>query len=132
MFNGSGDYVDIYNGVISMNYDINILEGSDITYTYDEDIVVVKYTIGYYVKDSDNLISIVAIEDEDEEGFSLKAVLEGISTFNITELNKNDKHFNKDTAKLLNNGLYFVIEAEDLNGEKIADITTLDLTKLSK
>ena len=55
MFNGSGKYVTIYNGVVSLNYDINIFEGSDITYLPLKDQAVTKYKIGYYVKVNDSL-----------------------------------------------------------------------------
>lgn len=131
-FNGRSDYVNIYNGVISLNYDLNLLEGSDITYIKDKDILVVDYKIGYYVKDGDNLLSLAVIEDNDPEGFSLKAVLQGIETFNLTELNSNHKFFSKEKIELLNNGLYFVIEAKDKKGNDITDVIKLDLTKLTK
>ncbi len=132
LFSASNDYVKINNGVISLNYDINILEGSDITYLKDKDITVTKYKIGYYVKDNDKLIPLSIIEDNDEGGFSLKALLEGINTFNINELNKNNNHFNKESTKLLNDGLYFIIEATDNKGNVISEITKTDLIKISK
>lgn len=131
-FNGKGDYVEIYNGVISLNYDVNLLEGSDITYLKEKDIVVVDYKIGYYVKDGDNLLSLAVVEDQDEEGLSLKAVLEGIDTFNIKELNSNNKFFSKEKIELLNNGLYFVIEAKDKKGNDIKEAVKMDLIKLTK
>lgn len=131
-FKGKSDYVNIYNGVISLNYDMNLLEGSDVTYIKDKDIMVVDYKIGYYVKDGDNLLSLAVVEDNDSEGFSLKAVLEGIETFNLVELNNNHKFFNKDKIELLNNGLYFVIEAKDKKNNDIMDVIKLDLTKLTK
>ena len=131
-FSGKSEYVEIYNGIISLNYDINVLEGSDITYVRDKDITIVDYKIGYYVKDGDNLLSLAVVEDADEEGFSLKSVLQGIGTFNITELNSNHKFFNKEKIELLHNGLYFVIEAKDKKGNEIMDVTKLDLTKLTK
>ncbi len=131
-FNGKSEYVEIYNGVISLNYNINLLEGSDVTYKKDKDVTVVDYKIGYYVKDGDNLLSLAVVEDADQEGFSLKAVLQGKGTFNITELNSNHKFFNKDKIELLNNGLYFVIEAKDKKGNDIMDVTKLDVTKITK
>ena len=132
MFNGSDDYVTIYNGVVSLNYDVNVFEGSDIVYLPEKDEIVTKYKIGYYVKDGDNLIPISVIEDIDEAGFSLKALVEGISAFNLTELNKNNQHFTKQTKKLLNNGLYFVIEATSKDNKEIANITNMNLTKITK
>ena len=35
MFSGKNDNVLILNGVVSLNYDINLLQGSDITYIGD-------------------------------------------------------------------------------------------------
>ncbi len=131
-FSGKGDYVKINNGVVSLNYDVNLLNGSDITYTKEKDIVVVDYKIGYYVKDGDNLLSLLVVEDADKEGLSLKKVLEGTNTFNLNELNSNHKFFSKEKIELLNNGLYFTIEAKDKKGKEIKDITKLDLIKLTK
>lgn len=131
-FYGSSDYVNISNGVISLNYDVNVLEGSDIDYKKSKDIIVTDYKIGYYVKDGDNLLSIAVIEDSDKEGFSLQSILEGINTFNIVELNKNDFHFSKQKIELLNNGFYFAIEATDNKGNEIVDIVEMKLTKLTK
>lgn len=132
IFSGKSEYVDIHNGVVALNYDINLFEGSDIDYIKEKDITVTYYKIGYYVKDNDNLIPISVIEDQDEEGFSLKALVEGISAFNLNELNKNNKHINTDNKKLFNKGLYFVIEAVDKKDNNITDITTLEITKISK
>lgn len=131
-FYGSSDYVNISNGVISLNYDINLLEGSDIEYKKAKDIIVTDYKIGYYVKDGDNLLSIAVVEDSDKEGFSLQSVLEGVNTFNIVELNKNNFHFSKQKIELLNNGFYFAIEATDSKGNEIVDIVEMKLTKLTK
>lgn len=131
MFNGNGDYISVYNGVISLNYDINIFEGSDITYVPVKDIAVTKYKVGYYVKVNDSLKELVVISDEDKEGYSLKSVLEGLSAFNITELPKNDKYFNTEKIKNINN-LYFVIEATTKQGDVINDSLELNVAKLSR
>ena len=132
MFNGTGEYVTVYNGIISLNYNVNVFEGSDIEYIKEKDIVVTKYTMGYYVKDKDNLVSLAVVEDEDENGLSLKSLIEGISVFNLTELNNNKRYFTKDSKKLIDDGLYFVIEATTKDGENITNITEMEITKLSK
>ena len=131
-FSGTGEYVEINNGVISLNYDMNYLNGSDIDYIKEKDLTVVDYKIGYYVKDGDNLISIGVIEDQNEDGFSLKNILEGKETFNIMELNSNNFHFTKERIDLLKNGLYFVIEAKDKKGNDINDVVKLDIRKITK
>ena len=131
-FNASSDYITIYNGVVSLNYDMNLLEGSDITYNLEKDIIVTKYKIGYYVKDGDNLVPICVALDEDEEGFSLKGLIESSSSYNITELAKNNNHFSKNTIKLLDKGLFFVIEATDTDNNIITDVLEMNMTKLTK
>ena len=131
LFNASSDEVTIYNGVISLNYDTNIFVGSDIEYL-KEDIKVKKYKIGYYVKIKDTFKEFLVIEDNDDEGFSLKNTIQSISSFNITELNKNNKYFSKEKINALNSGLYFIIEAETFDKETIYSKTDILLSKVSK
>ncbi len=131
MFNGTSDEVDIYNGVISLNYSIKVFEGSDITYK-GKDVIVTKYKIGYFLKDGDNLRDFIMISDQDEDGFSLKSLIEGISTFNVTELNRNHRFFSKDFIKDIDKGLVFMIEATKKDGDVLSIILPINITKVSK
>lgn len=131
LFNANDEYVDIYNGVISLNYDINVFVGSDINYL-KEDIKVSKYKIGYYVKINDTYKEFIVKEDIDEEGFSLKNTIESISSYNLTELTKNKNYFSKEKIKALEDGLYFIIEAQTEKKETIYNKTDILLSKVSK
>lgn len=132
LFSGENGYVNIQNGTVSLNYDINLLSGSDITYLRDKDIVVVDYTIGYYTLVNNKYIPIYDISDKDEEGLSLKAVLTGIGIFNKYEPAHNKYYFNKNKIKALDNGLYFKIKCTTKDGTKIDETLSLDLVKISK
>lgn len=132
MFSGKGDYVTILNGVISLNYDINLLQGSDIEYTNEKDYEVTEYKIGYYISKGNTLIPLVVKSAEDEIGFSLKRVLAEMSAYNIVEPYRYNAYFTKEKIKELENGLYFVIEAQTKDGEEFLDKTELSLSKVSK
>lgn len=138
LFNGTNEYVDINNGVVSLNYDINLLEGSDITYIKENDIKVTDYAIGYYVINDDKYESVLAISNENavKDGttvYSLKKLLEGTSVFNISEPNTNQFYFTKEHKKAIEkNGLYFIIEATTKKGDSIKEVVKLNVTKLTK
>lgn len=138
LFNGSNDYVDIKNGVVSLNYDINLLEGSDIEYVNKKDFKIVDYAIGYYVIRDNKYESVLAISSEtsDEDVtavYSLKKILEGISAFNISEPATNKFYFTKENKEALaKDGLYFIIEATTKNGDSIKEVIKLNVTKLTK
>lgn len=132
MFSGKSDYITILNGVISLNYDINLLQGSHIEYTNEKDYEVTSYKVGYFISKGNTLIPLYVKTGEDEIGFSLKKVLSEISAYNISEPYHNDTYFTKETIKELENGLYFIIEAQIKDGEEFLDKTELNLSKVSK
>ena len=132
MFNGSGKYVTIYNGVVSLNYDINIFEGSDITYLPLKDQAVTKYKIGYYVKVDGKLSPISVISGEDEEALSLTKLLEGGTSFNVIESVSNEHYFSKENINALKDGLYFIIEFTPKKGDEVKLETKLDISDMSK
>ncbi|MFA7120861.1 MAG: hypothetical protein WC277_05235 [Bacilli bacterium] len=132
MFSGKSDYVTIFNGVISLNYDVKLLEGSDIEYINEKDYVVTEYKIGYYIDKDSTLLPLAIKSGEDEIGFSLKVLLSEISAYNITEPYHNTTYFTKEKIKFLENGLYFIIEAKTEDGKEILDKIELSLSKVSK
>lgn len=132
MFSGKSDYVTILNGVISLNYDVKLLEGSDIEYINEQDYVVTEYKIGYYIDKDNTLLPLAIKSGEDEIGFSLKVLLSEISAYNIAEPYHNNTYFTKDTIKSLEKGLYFIIEAKTADGKEILDKIELSLSKVSK
>lgn len=134
MFNGAGEYISIYNGIIAFNNDVNVFEGSDITYLPEKDITVIKYEMGYYVSDpeSKDYIKLVTKSGNDEEGLSLKGLLLEVSSFNTWEPYQNKTIFPKKLTKNLEAGLVFIIKATAKNGTEIFEEINIDVTKVSK
>lgn len=132
MFSGKSDYVTILNGAISLNYDVNLIVGSDIEYTNNTDKEVIEYKIGYYVLKDSTLIPLVIKSGTDEEGLSLKGLINEMSAYNIAEPYHNKRFFTKEVKESLEEGLYFIIEAKAKNNEEILDKTELSLSKVSK
>lgn len=131
VFSALDDYVSIYNGVINLDYDMNVFAGSNVKYQ-QKDEVVTSYRIGYYVKVNDNLKELIVVSDNDEDGFSLKSVIESTTNYNFTSLPNNDNFLNKEKTKALGEGLYFIIEATTLDSKTIYNVTDISLSKLSK
>ena len=121
MFSGKSDYITILNGVISLNYDVKLLEGSDIEYINKQDFVVTEYKIGYYIDKNNTLMPLAIKSGKDEIGLSLKVLLSEISAYNIAEPYHNNTYFTKEKIKSLENGLYFIIEAKTVDGKEILD-----------
>lgn len=132
VFSATGNYVNITNGVISLNNDINLFNGSGVSYIKEKDIVVKSYTIGYYANINDKATPIVFISDTDEEGFSLKSVLEGVNSFNLVELSKNHLSFTNDIKSSFNDRIYFIITATDKKNNEITETIEITPYKLSK
>ncbi len=132
MFSGKSDYVTILNGVVSLNYDVNLLSGSDIEYTNEKDYTVTEYKVGYYVLNNNNLVPLAIKSGKDEVGFSLKGIVNEVSAYNIAEPYHNNTFFTKDNIKALEEGLYFIIEAKTDSEEEILDKIELSLAKVSK
>lgn len=131
MFNGKSDYVSILNGVININDDVSLFEGSDISYL-KEDLKVKKYTIGYYVKVDGKYKAISLETGSDDSGLSLKGLLMEKLSFNVTEPTRNKHYFTKETIKAIDNGVYFIIDATSIKDEVIKDEVKLDLVKISR
>ncbi|MDD4187829.1 MAG: hypothetical protein PHX04_03605 [Bacilli bacterium] len=131
MFSGASDYVTILNGVISLNYDVNLLSGSDINYVMEEDKIVSEYKIGYYIFKDNTLSPFVIKTGTDDEGLSLKGLINEMSAFNITEPYNIKRFFTKENKEALEEGLYFIIEAKTIDNEEILDKTEISLSKVS-
>jgi hypothetical protein len=132
LFYASDDYVSIYNGVINLDYDMNVFVGSNNKYMPTDDVKVKSYKIGYYVKVNDKYKELIITEDSDDDGFSLKNIIESTTSFNFTSLWDNEKFLNKEKIKALDNGLYFIIEATTIKDETIYNKTDITLSKVSK
>ena len=132
LFYASDDYVSVYNGVINLDYDMNVFVGSNNKYMLKDDVKVKSYKIGYYVKVNDTYKELIIAEDSDDDGFSLKNIIESTTSFNFTSLWDNEKFLTKEKIKALDNGLYFIIEANTVKGETIYNKTDITLSKVSK
>lgn len=131
IFSGSSDYVEINSGVISLNYNMNLFQGSNIEYK-EKDITIVSYDIGYYVLNGEEYLPLATKAGEDEEGLSLKAIITGIDNFRVIEPANGNYYFTKEKIEGIENNLYFIIKAKDNKNNEIKDVTKLKVTKISK
>ena len=131
IFSGSSDYVDINSGVISLNYNMNLFQGSNIEYK-EKDKIIVNYDIGYYVLNGEEYLPLATKAGEDEEGLSLKAIITGIDNFRVVEPANGNYYFTKEKKEGLENNLYFIIKATDNKNNEIKDVIKLKVTKISK
>ena len=131
IFSGSSDYVDINSGVISLNYNMNLFQGSNIEYK-EKDKIIVNYDIGYYVLNGEEYLPLATKAGEDEEGLSLKAIITGIDNFRVVEPANGNYYFTKEKKEGLENNLYFIIKATDNKNNEIKDAIKLKVTKISK
>lgn len=131
IFSGSSDYVEINSGVISLNYNMNLFQGSNIEYK-EKDKTIVSYDIGYYVLNGEEYLPLATKAGEDEEGLSLKAIITGIDNFRVIEPANGNYYFTEEKIKGLENNLYFIIKATDNKNNEIKDVIKLKVTKISK
>lgn len=132
IFEGKSDYVEINSGVIALNYNMNLFQGSNINYIAKEDKSIVSYDIGYYVLINDEYQPLASMASDDEGNIiSLKKIIEGKDNFRVFEFSKSNYYFTKDKINNLNN-LYFIIKATDEEGNIINDVIKLELIKLTK
>lgn len=131
IFSGSSDYVDINSGVISLNYNMNLFQGSNIEYK-EKDKNIVSYDIGYYILNGKEYLPLATKAGEDEEGLSLKAIITGIDNFRIIEPANGNYYFTKEKIEGIENNLYFIIKATDNKNNEIKDVIKLKVTKISK
>lgn len=131
IFEGKDDYVEIDGGVVALNYNVDLFEGSNINYL-EKDKTVVSFDIGYYVVIDDEYVPIASIAGEDENGLSLKSLIEGDGVFKVAEFVKNKIYLTDDKLNKLEDGLYFVIKAVDNKNNEISDVLRLDVARLSR
>lgn len=131
IFSGSSDYVEINSGVISLNYNMNLFQGSNIKYK-EKDKTIVSYDIGYYVLSGKEYLPLATKAGEDNEGLSLKAIITGIDNFRVIEPANGNYYFTKEKIEGIENNLYFIIKAKDNKNNEIKDVIKLKVTKISK
>lgn len=131
-FSGSDDYIKVSDGIISLNTDINVLNGNNIKYIYGLDYDIKEYKIGYYVMDDTKLVEIISNTIKLEENVKLSELINNFSSFNVVEKNNKSNHFTHYKKKLINDGLYLVLEAKTDTEENIFSKVKLNVSKISK
>ncbi len=131
LFEGSSDYVEVKSGVISLNYNMNLFQGSNIEFK-EKDKTIVSYDIGYYVLIDDEYLPLATKAGEDDEGLSLKQLIIGTDNFKIIEPNHGNYYFTKEKIDNIESNLYFIIKAKDNKNYEIKDAIKLKVTKISK
>lgn len=132
VFNGKGDYVEENNGLIVINNDINLINGSNLKYINSSDYDITSYKIGYYTMKDKKLSEIVSTSQELESPIKFSEIIENFTSLNVTEKNSTNIHFTHTIKQQLNDGLYLVIEAKTSDNEELVDNITLNITKISK
>lgn len=131
LFEGSSDYVEVKSGVVSLNYNMNLFQGSNIEFK-KKDKTVVSYDIGYYVLANDEYLPLATKAGEDDEGLSLKELITGTDNYKIIEPANGNYFFTKDKINNLDYNLFFIIKATDNKNNEIKDAIKLKVTKISK
>ena len=131
-FSGKNDFIAINDGLIVLNNDINILNGSSIMYTNNNDYDIKEYKIGYYVMNEKELVKIVTVEQKLDTPIKLSDIINNFTPLNVVEKNTSDIYFTHTKKRMLNDGLYFIIEAKTDTNEDIFEKLKLNITKISK
>lgn len=131
-FSGSDEYIEVNDGLIVLNTDINLLNGNNISYKYNEDYDIVSFKIGYYVMDNEKLVEIISNNIKLESDIKLSVLFNNISSFNVFEKNSSKNYFTPYKRKLLDDGLYLVFEAKTKDGNSIMRRVKMNLSKISK
>ena len=131
-FNNSDEYIEVKDGLIALNTDINLLNGNNISYKYNEDYDIVSFKIGYYVMDNEKLVEIISNNIKLESDIKLSVLFNNISSFNVFEKNSSKNYFTPYKRKLLDDGLYLVFEAKTKDGNSIMRRVKMNLSKISK
>ena len=127
LFEGSSDYVEVKSGVVSLNYNMNLFQGSNIKFK-EKDKTVVSYDIGYYVLVNDEYLPLATKAGEDDEGLSLKELITGTDNYKIIEPANGNYFFTKDKINNLDSNLFFIIKATDNKNNEIKDAIKLKVS----
>ena len=131
LFTGHDEYLNITSGVINLNYDINLLEGNGITYINEKDYKIKEIKIGYYVMQEDKLKEVTTHYEKFTDPVSLKETVEGITSFNISEVAKKSKLFNHVNTSNIESNFYIVMEAKTIDNNSIVSKLLLDVSKIN-
>ena len=131
-FSGSDEYIEVKDGMMALNNDINVINNNNVKYISNNDYDIKSYKIGYYVMDDTKLIEIVSNSLELDTEMKLSDIINNLATYNVSEKNSVNSIFTSKVKKLLNDNLYLVIEAKTSSGESILSKVKLNVTKITK
>lgn len=129
IFTGKDKYLNIDSGVINLNYDINLLSGNNIEYI-GNDINIKEIKIGYYILENETLKEIITHYETFEKSTSLKETINAITSFNVSETAKKSKLFSSINTNNIENNLFVIMEATDIEGKEIVSKISLDVSKV--
>lgn len=130
VFAGDNEYLNVESGVISLNYDVNLIAGNSIEFIGEKDIKVKEIKIGYYVLENENLKEIISHYAKFEESISLKDTINDITSLNVSESAKTNEIFKNINKETIDNNLYLVMEIKSEKGEKLISKLQLDVSKI--
>ena len=131
-FSGKDDLVEVKDGLVVLNTDMNLINNNNVKYVGATDYDIKSYKIGYYVMDGSKLIEIISNSLDLDADIKLSEIINNFASFNVMEKNKVDNYFTSHKKRLINDGLYLVIEAKTNDGETILSKVKLNITKISK
>ena len=131
-FSGNDDYLRVKDGIVVFNKDINLFNGNNIEYIYGEDYEIKSYKIGYYVMDDSKLVEIFSTTMELDTEIKISEIINNFTAFNLTEKNSKPNYFTRYKKELINDGIYFVMEAKTKDGVDIFSKVNLNVSKISK
>lgn len=131
-FSGGDEYLNVTDGLIVLNSDLNILHGNNIKYNNNQDYDIKSYKIGYYVMEDKKLVSIVETSLQLDDTVKLSEIINNFTTFNLTEKSSKATYFTKEKRKLLDDGLYLILEARTTDDTTIFSNVKLNVSKISK
>ncbi len=131
-FGGKDEYIEVTDGFIALNNDINVFSGNNIKYINDTDYEIIEYKIGYYVMDNNKLVSIITTSLNFDNPIKLSELINNFNSFNLAEKNNNSQYFNNYKKKLIEDNLYIVLEAKTNNDKTILSKIKLNVSKISK
>ena len=117
-FYGYSEYIAVNSGIVNFTEKENIFEGNNITYVNEKDINVVEYTLGYYIKNGSEYVSILETSKKYDKPTSLKSIINNINGFNFAEPNnQNGVRITKKAKENIKN-LYFILKYKEKDKEE--------------
>jgi len=135
IFSGFNDFISVDSGLISTNPRFNAFEGNNVNYINQEDIMVTKYEMGYYVKVNDFTTPVVLVNGVLNTPMSLKDIVNSTAEFDFIEpANSKEGFLDNEAIELIqDNNFYFFINYDtSKENQVVAESIELKLTVQDK